>query len=478
MRHELSQPNKPNVLRVFKQYYPARNFFFALGEGLFLFASVLAAAWIIMGASALRLGSPWIPLKGLLVTIVCQSCLYYNDLYDLNITDSFQELTVRLLRALGGAAIVLGVIYFVFPGSIIGSTIYFINVGIAIALIFIWRVGYNFILERGMFNQKIMVLGSNRLAENIIAEIAGKKNCGYDVTIVVPEINDNRVFSNKLIKAGIIKKDYNGLCDHATELGIRTVVVALSEKRDFFPVKELLKCRISGIDIMEGASFYEMLTGKLLVEQISPGWLIFSEGFQKSFRLKLFKRSADIMFSLVMLVLLLPLMAVVAVLIKLESKGPVFFSQERVGENRVPYRVHKFRSMRSDAEKHTGPVWARSDDDRVTRVGRFIRKWRVDEIPQLWNVLKGEMSFVGPRPERAYFVEQLEAEIPFYAERFTVKPGLSGWAQVSYRYGASVEDAVEKLNYDLFYIKNMSFLMDMMIVFKTVKTVLFGEGAR
>ena len=255
-------------------------------------------------------------------------------------------------------------------------------------------------------------------------------------------------------------------------------MVALKEKRNSLPIKELLWCRTSGIEILEGASFYEMLTGKLLVQQITPGWLIFSEGFRKSLILRIAKRMGDILLSSIMLFLLLPLLLFVVILIRLDSKGPVFFSQERVGQKRKLYKVHKFRSMQADAEKTSGPVWAQNQDDRVTRVGNFIRKWRIDEMPQLWNVLKGEMSFVGPRPERDFFVRQLEDVIPYYGERFTVKPGVTGWAQISYPYGASVEDAMEKLNYDLFYIKNMSTLMDLMIVVRTVKTVLFGEGAR
>jgi exopolysaccharide biosynthesis polyprenyl glycosylphosphotransferase len=228
--------------------------------------------------------------------------------------------------------------------------------------------------------------------------------------------------------------------------------------------------------VLDGNSFYEMLTGKLIVEAINPSWLIFSHGFQKPVIKRLIKRTIDLVLSFSMLVLLSPVILLVAVLIKLDSKGPVLFSQERVRRNRKHYMVNKFRSMREDAEAHTGPVWAQSNDNRITRIGHFMRKWRVDEIPQLWNVLKGEMSFVGPRPEREHFVKELEAIIPYYKERFSVKPGLTGWAQVSYGYGATVEDAIEKLNYELFYIKNMSILMDIMIVARTVKTVIFGHG--
>jgi exopolysaccharide biosynthesis polyprenyl glycosylphosphotransferase len=235
---------------------------------------------------------------------------------------------------------------------------------------------------------------------------------------------------------------------------------------------------VDGIDVIDGSNFYENLTGKLTVVSLNPSGLIFSGGFQKSGMRRFLKRSTDLMLSMLLLIFCSPLILITAILIKIDSKGPVFFSQERVGEGGKPYRVHKFRSMVCDAEKECGPVWAQSDDDRITRVGRYIRMLRVDEIPQLYNVLKGKMSFVGPRPEREHFVKQLEEIIPYYTVRNSVKPGITGWAQVCYGYGASVDDAVEKLNYDLFYIKHMTTLMDFMIVLRTIKIVLFGTGAR
>jgi len=228
--------------------------------------------------------------------------------------------------------------------------------------------------------------------------------------------------------------------------------------------------------IMYGAA--GLLAGKLIVDQINPAWIIFSAGFYKSRTRRFIKRSSDLIISLAMLIFFLPLIIVIAILIKIDSKGSIIFSQERVGKNKKPYMLYKFRSMVEDAEKHSGPVWASDNDKRITRVGRVIRKWRIDEIPQLWNVLKGDMSFVGPRPEREFFVNDLEEVIPYYGERFSVKPGITGWAQVCYGYGASVDDAVEKVNYDLFYIKNMSTFMDMMIILRTIKIVLFGKGAR
>ncbi len=469
------------MLRVFKQYYPIRNIFFILGEGLFIFASVLIASWIVIGYNSFIIDE-FLWFKAILVAVFCFLGLYYNDLYDLTVTDSLSELAIRLFQALGGSAILLAIIYFIFPQLIIGKGIFMISIAFTIFFVVSWRIAYMIILNKGLFNQRIIIIGSGELAKNIVDEIKSKKDCGYSIEVIVVEYNHENCFiENEIefqVNDTISQNKCRGLCDIGKSLEIDKIIIAIEEKRNNFPMEELLQCRVCGIEVLEGVAFYEMLTGKLIVEQINPAWLIFSEGFQKSWVRRFLKRIVDIVLSLIMLVLLMPLFLLIALMIKLESKGPFIFSQERIGQNRKPYQVHKFRSMIHDAEADTGPVWAEDDDPRNTRVGKIIRKLRLDELPQLWNVLKGDMSFVGPRPEREYFVEQLEKAIPYFRERFTVKPGISGWAQVSYGYGDSVEDAIEKLNYDLFYIKNMSIFMDIMIILRTVKIVLFGKGAR
>jgi sugar transferase (PEP-CTERM system associated) len=464
------------MLRIFKQYYPVRNAIFVCGEGLFIFLSVILASWLIIG-NDFFLKDQLVLSKTLLIAVVCQLCLYYNDLYDLSVTDTYMELFIRLLQALGVSAIFLALIYFAFPACIIGRGIFMLSIFFVVAFIVVWRVAYTHILNNGLFDQKIVLLGSGQLAGKILKEINENKDCGYQVSAVVNREADGENAA-KDAPVSICRDGYDELCTRAKALNIDKIVVAIEERRKGFPIRQLLQCRVDGIEVIEGTTFYEMLSGKLLVEKINPSWLIFSEGFRKSWLRRILKRSGDLILSVIMLVALAPVLLVVALLIKLDSKGPVFFSQERVGENRRSYNVHKFRSMVQDAEKQSGPVWAQSNDSRVTRVGKFIRKWRIDEFPQLFNVIKGEMSFVGPRPEREFFVKELEEAIPYYGERFSVKPGVTGWAQVNYPYGASVEDAREKLNYDLFYIKNMSIFMDLMVVMKTVKTVLFGEGAR
>ena len=465
------------MLRIFKKYYPVRNIFFVMGEGLVILTSVLLAVWLLMGMTVLQDGAA-VLFKAMLITMVCQTFLYYNDLYDLRVTDSLTETGIRLLQALGAAAIFLALIYLVFPGAIIGHGIFAASVAIVILLIASWRFGYMHVLDRGLFDQKIILLGSGELARDILREIEEKKDSGYQVPLALTECEADGARLQAISPRCRCVAKYAGLVETVRSMDIQTVVVAITDRRGRFPTDELLRCRVQGIRVLDGTSFYEELTGKLIVEQIKPSWLIFSDGFRKSRTRRFLKRATDITFAVGLMAVCAPLMLVTAMMVKIESRGPAIFSQERVGQDKRPYLIHKFRSMVADAEKYTGPVWAQDDDDRITRIGRLIRKLRIDELPQLWNVLKGEMSLVGPRPERAHFVDQLEAIIPFYRERFSVKPGITGWAQVSYGYGASVQDAIAKLNYDLFYIKNLSFFMDIMIAPKTVKIVLFRRGAR
>jgi sugar transferase (PEP-CTERM system associated) len=445
-------------------------------EGVVIFGSILLATVLLTFSNSYWF-DVFLVLRIALITVVCQVCLYYNDLYDFEAVPSIPEISIRLLQALGVTSIALAVIYFAFPLVIIDQKIYILSILFLLVFIIGWRIAYIQMLNKGMFNEKIIVLGSSDLALEIYTKISNTLDCGYTVVAMIPDSEDDS-FQADISDKIFIRKGKKYLCTTAHEFEIKKVVVALKEKRGGFPTDELLQCRTDGIEVIEGSSFYEMLTGKVLVRKINPSWLIFSEGFQKS-RLKTFLiRIEDIVLSAVMLVLLSPLLVLTAVLIKLDSKGPVFFAQDRVGKNKKEYMMHKFRSMVTDAEKTTGPVWADENDNRITRVGQVIRKYRIDELPQLWEVLTGKMSMVGPRPERKYFTDQLETQIPFYAQRFNVKPGLTGWAQVCYDYGATLEDAVEKLNYELFYIKNMSIAMDVVIILRTVKTVLFGRGAR
>ena len=272
--------------------------------------------------------------------------------------------------------------------------------------------------------------------------------------------------------------DWSAIHKIVGEGKVDRIIVALEERRGKFPTEDLLNCRMEGISIEEGIAFYEHLTGKLLIERAYPSFLIFSDGFIKTTYHHVVKTALDLFLSLLGLIVSSPIIALIAMAIKLDTSGPVFYRQERMGKHGKTFMLLKFRSMKEDAEKETGPVWAEEGDKRVTRVGGIIRTLRLDEIPQLINVLRGEMSFVGPRPERPHFVENLQNEIPFYDKRHAVKPGITGWAQIKYPYGASRMDASEKLKYDLYYIKNMSLFLDLEILFQTLKIALFGRGAR
>ncbi len=275
----------------------------------------------------------------------------------------------------------------------------------------------------------------------------------------------------------LIIGDYTQISSICEKGGVDRIIVALDERRGKFPLEQLLSCRLKGIPVEDGVAFAEQLAGKLSVESLHPSFLIFSDGFNRSAIFKRVKRVIDILASATGLALLFPVSLLIALAIKLDSEGPILYRQERVGKDGRIFHLLKFRSMRVDAEEN-GPTWAEVDDQRVTRVGRWIRKLRFDEIPQMISVFRGEMSFVGPRPERPFFVDILKEEIPFYSERHVIKPGITGWAQICYRYGASKEDSLEKLKFDLYYIKHMSLFFDLVIIFETIKIVLLGRGSR
>jgi sugar transferase (PEP-CTERM system associated) len=324
-------------------------------------------------------------------------------------------------------------------------------------------------------NEKIILVGDSTLGREIAREINNSVDSGYSIHSVFSNPGDSGLAGELGVQ---FYDDYEQLCSVAERVGIWKIVLAQEERRGKSPMKHLLACKLQGIKILDGVSFYESLSGKIPATQTTPSRLIFSEGFRRN-RLGLFcKRLSDILSSLLGLVLLSPLLLVLAALVKASSPGPVFFVQQRVGQRGRLFNMVKFRTMRQDAETATGAVWADKQDPRVTGVGRIMRRFRLDEIPQFWNVLKGEMSFVGPRPERPEFVRQLSQNLPYYGERHSLKPGLTGWAQVNYGYGASEEDALRKLEYDLFYIKNFSLLFDLYIVLKTIKAVFFSDGAR
>jgi sugar transferase (PEP-CTERM system associated) len=321
---------------------------------------------------------------------------------------------------------------------------------------------------------RVLILGTGSSAQLVGRTIADARR-PMKIVGYIPGPNE----SQSSIDASELLSEPIPLRDRAVNLGVKEVIVALTERRGGgLPMSELLDCRSAGVRISDLSTYFERMLGQIRIDQLHPGWLIFGKGFNHSVYRDVAKRLFDIACSCVLLAMALPLLILTAVCIAVESRGPVFYRQERVGQGGRTFSVLKFRSMCVDAERNGTPQWATAKDARVTRVGSIIRRYRIDEFPQLVNVLKGEMSLVGPRPERSFFVEQLTAQIPFYALRHTVKPGVTGWAQVRYDYGASIEDSLEKLQYDLYYVKNHSLFLDVRVLAETVSVVLSGRGAR
>jgi len=382
---------------------------------------------------------------------------------------------LRLVQALGLAWIALAIAFYAYPGVMLGRSIALIALPLALSLMVGWRVSIHWFLGHPDIGERILIVGSGKLAVEVAREVLSRPDAGYRIVGFVG--TDSELLGKSLINPRVI-----GLTEQLGEIvkkeKIDRIVVAMGERRGHLPTDRLLQLSLAGeVSIEEGASFYERVTGRVSLNMMRPSWLIFS-GRGRQARLATLSRDAvHWIVALIGFILSLPIMFVTGILIKLESRGPIFYKQDRVGKNGRTFVLTKFRSMRVDAEK-SGPVWASKGDDRTTRVGRIIRKVRIDEIPQFWNILRGQMSFVGPRPERPHFVAQLAEEIPYYEQRHLIAPGLTGWAQIKYPYGASIEDARQKLQYDLFYIKNYSLILDAIIMFETIKIILFGRGAQ
>jgi sugar transferase (PEP-CTERM system associated) len=400
--------------------------------------------------------------------------LYLADLYDPSLDFGRRELAARLLIAVSAGATGAAALGFAVPALRFGRLAFVeIVCGVAVGL-FGWRSVWLGIGGTERLRQRVLVLGVSGAAEEMVT----LQTTGLRRFTILGFLADEPSAPDELPAGSELLGKTRDLLSLVDELRPDLVLVALRDMRRAFPVNDLLKCRLRGIRIEDWPTFYEKQTGKILVTGMRPSWLIFADGFVKTRLTRAVKRTIDLVLAVVGLLLTLPLMGLIALAIRLDSRGPVLFRQERVGQGGRIFVLGKFRSMDADAEERSGPVWASAHDPRVTRIGRILRKTRLDELPQLIQILRGEMSFIGPRPERPEFVQLLQRKIPFYMERLSVKPGLSGWAQVRCPYGASVEDALEKLQYDLYYIKNLSPFLDLLILFSTIQVVLFGRGAR
>jgi sugar transferase (PEP-CTERM system associated) len=465
------------MIRVLALRFSWRTLTLIASETALILGAVLAAAYLRLGDRA------WDVLlyeggiaKGLLVAGVTQICLYYADLYDLRLLSDRRETFVRILHALATASLLLAGVYYWFDTLVIGRGVFMIAAAFTIALVVGWRIAFEWGSDRLRPRERLLLVGTNPAAVGLASELFDRR---HDLGVEIVGFIDP---DPSRVGAAVINPGVVGTIEDIPSIvrarGVDRVVVSLSDARGKLPMEKLLDLRLDGVNFDHLASVYEQYTGKIAVENLRPSWLVFSPGFRKTTALRAAKRTFDIAIGAAGLIAAAPVLALIAAAVKLTSPGPVLYHQRRVGLHGRIFTVHKFRSMRDDAEAATGPVWAsKQGDPRVTLVGRWLRRTRLDELPQLWNVFKGDMSFVGPRPERPEFVGELTKQIPFYGQRHIVRPGLTGWAQVRYTYGATTEDALQKLQYDLFYIKNLSLALDLYIILSTVKTVVLGKGA-
>ena len=464
------------MIRLFKVYYPLRTLILLVGEAIIVWFSFLLAtvwrnqeSWLLVNIDGgyLQVLAVLGP-KILVVTGVVLLLSHWLDLYDSASVEAKWEHAFRLLLVLGFVALALAALGSRYPSLLPGNGSAFWGLIILTFTLFGWRAAYTWMVKQPFLRERLYVLGTGERAERLVRGLRERSALGMEVVgwtgDVEGELTRDNVASHLL-----------GL---ARGKGLHRVIVAMPDRRGTLPVEELLDLRLEGVKVEEATSWLERISGKIEVEQLYPSWLIFAEGFRFSSFFRLVRRTLNFSFALAGLVVSLPLLPFIVLAVKLDSSGPVLYRQQRVGRRGGIFHCYKFRTMREDAEADSGATWALDDDPRITRVGRFLRASRLDEIPQLWCVLKGDMHFVGPRPERPEFVEWLSKEIPYYGVRHVVRPGITGWAQVQYKYGNTLGDAREKLQYDLFYIKNASLGLDLLIVFHTIKICLLGRGAR
>lgn len=465
-------------MRLFNRYYTPYDLLLVLGD----FVLVLGASAVVrvfLNESGLTSGEPWLSptVHGFAMGVIIVIAFYYSDLYSMDQSLSARELLERFVAGLGAACIVIGILSYPIPNF--GKSIYLTEMaGLGLCLC-LWRLGFMRAMRQAGIRVKVLIVGIRSIGKMIAEELYLKQKLGMDVVGFVGQQAGSVTLSygnpKKVEIPLLAPSSLTGLI--ATNR-VDRILLAGTDPCSHSYFADLVAAKAMGIPIEDCHTFYERLASKIAVADLPPEWIALSEGFRRDRLVLATKRIIDVIVSFVGLVLSAPLILFTAISIKLESRGPVFYRQERVGQNDQRFVLYKFRSMTENAEADMGPVWASERDPRVTRVGAIIRKIRVDEIPQMINVLKGEMSFVGPRPERPYFVDRLKQNIPYYDLRHTVKPGITGWAQISYPYGDSEQDAVEKLQYDLYYIKHMSPIFDLQIIFESFKVVLLGSGAR
>jgi sugar transferase (PEP-CTERM system associated) len=457
------------VIRLFNVYYPVRALVLLAVETMVVFTSFLLGMMLAFPDDRyIVLNYEYGYVKVIVATMVVLICSHWFDLYDASRIEAKGEMYFRLFLVPGLLALLLAVVSWVYPNILPGNNASLIGLVLLTVGLVAWRAAYGWLVQQTFMQEKVYVLGTGERALRLVQGLRNRRELGVEVI----------GWSGNVEGALTRESAAAHLMEIASLQRVHRVIVAMSDRRGTFPVEELLQLRLNGVRIEEATSWLEKISGRIEVDQLYPSWLIFGDGFRFSTSFNIMRRALSMLVSLILLLVVLPFLPFVMLAIKLDSKGPILYRQKRVGRANHPFYCYKFRTMRQDAEADTGPTWAGDDDPRITRFGKFLRSSRIDEIPQLWCVFKGDMAFVGPRPERPEFVEWLAKEIPYYGVRHAVRPGITGWAQVRYKYGNTIEDAKEKLQYDLFYIKNASLGLDILIMFQTIKIVLLGRGAQ
>jgi sugar transferase (PEP-CTERM system associated) len=464
------------LIRFLHAYFPARTIFLGISEACLVAVAFVAAsiARLGMNDATLMLNYEQGFVKISIVAAAFILCMYYFDLYDSAILTNHREVITRVIQVLGTVCILLAVLYYLYPPLELGRGIFLIGFILVSMLLLCWRRLFLVVNSLPRFAERALIFGEGPLAGQLLNELGSRPELGLRVVAQVPEGAHENGMPGGANGAANVEELARCVDFHR----VNRIIVAMGDRRGKLPVEQLLSMKGRGVLIQEGTEVYEAITGKIHIESLRLGWLLFSPGFHVSRALMFCKRLTSTLVSVTGLALSLPLIPFIVLAIKVSSSGPILYRQKRVGRDGSVFECLKFRTMRADAEADSGPTWAGDNDPRITRVGRFLRVSRLDEIPQLWNVLKGDMSLVGPRPERPEFVDWLKQEIPYYYLRHTIRPGITGWAQVSYKYGNTVDDVKEKLRYDLFYCKNMSPGLDLLILFQTIKIILLGRGAK
>ena len=464
------------------RYVPMANFVCFAVESIGIFFSVFVS-YILLSSkydqSVISLLD--IVYRGIAITLFAQFCLYMLDLYDLNIPFTTMELFFSVTFTTGLFYLAVGVFILAVRDFYIERNIFYLAGVLLFVFLIAWRLSFHSYLNRHTPAVNVLILGSGEKACDIAQLVDSSRRLGFNLVGLLgkgpPHDPDNE--GNPGHEGNPANKRMHEDLKEAIARGnVNKIIVAQEDKRGHLPIKELLEYKIDGIDVVEWPEFVENLLGKIPVKSLPPSFFVFNGGFYVNYVSKKLSEIFSVGFSFLSVVLMFPLFLVVSILIKLDSKGPVLYLQKRVGEKGKIFKLIKFRTMVENAEGESGAVWASDDDPRITKVGNYLRKFRIDELPQFINVLKGDMNLVGPRPERPEFVRILEREIPYYSIRQSIKPGITGWAQVKGSYSGTIEESRDKLEYDLFYLKNKSFKFDLLIIFKTIKTLMLARGAR